>query len=109
MTRRSSFESRPTQTQRIVGLLRSRSPHWVPLTEILGLRISQYAARIYQARHEWGLNIENRVETTHGEKHSWFRVVERPQTAKSEQSTSAAPRTETFPEFGSVAPERYPD
>lgn len=69
-------ERRPTQTARIVALLRERSPHWVPLPDILELRISQYSARIFQARHEWGLNIENRCENVDGVKHSWFRLIE---------------------------------
>jgi len=76
MTRPTNLENHPTQTARIVALLRERSPNWVPLPEILNLRISQYGARLYQARHEWGLNIENRIERVHGRKHSWFRLVE---------------------------------
>ena len=76
--RSSALENRPTQTARIVAMFRERSPNWVPLTDILALRISQYGARIYQARHKWGLNIENRTETIDGKKHSWFRLVEPP-------------------------------
>jgi len=76
MTRRSALEDRPTQAARIVNLLRSRAGEWVPLPEILDLHISQYSARIFQARHEWGLRIENRVETINGQKHSWFRLIE---------------------------------
>lgn len=76
MTRRTTLERHPTQTERIVALLRERRGQWVPLTDVLALRISQYSARIFQARHELGLNIENRVEIVNGEKHSWFRLVE---------------------------------
>ena len=76
--RPSALENRPTQTARIVAMFRERSPNWVPLTDILALKISQYGARIYQARHEWGLKIENRTETVNGKKHSWFRLVEPP-------------------------------
>lgn len=75
---RSNLDNRTTQTSRIVNLLRSRSPEWVPLPEILNLRISQYSARIHQARHKWGLPVENRTEIVNGEKHSWFRLVEAP-------------------------------
>ncbi len=70
------MSEQPSQTQRIVQVLRSRSPHWVPLAEILALRISQYSVRIHQARHECGLNIENRVDIVNGVKHSWFRLIE---------------------------------
>jgi len=107
---RSGLERRPTQTDRIVALLRERSPNWVPLTEILGLRISQYAARIYQARHEWGLNIENRVETVNGKKHSWFRLVE--QTVGPRQSEVCEIRNQNPVEslFRDIAAESgYPD
>src|SRR6185437_12673319 len=70
------LEHRPSQTARIVDLLRSRGPHWVSLPEILELRISQYSARIHQARHQWGLKIENRTEVVNGKKRSWFRLAE---------------------------------
>src|SRR5690242_6001327 len=100
---------RPCQTARIVDLLRSRSPHWVSLPEILELRISQYSARIHQARHKWGLPIENRTEIVGGKKHSWFRLVENPRplsTLQPEYSASvSAPSL-----FGELAPEsRYPE
>lgn len=80
MSHRSNLENRPSQTARIVNLLRSRSPEWVPLPEILDLkpRISQFSARVWEARHRWSLPIENRMETINGEKHSWFRLVEAP-------------------------------
>jgi hypothetical protein len=108
---RSSLKNRPTQTSRIVALLRERSPHWVPLPEILALRISQYAARIYQARHEWGLNIENRVEITHGEKRSWFRLIELPshEPASVECTARAAAANATAPLFPNSAPVKYRD
>jgi len=106
---RLGLENRPTQTERLVTLLRERSPSWVPLAEILNLRISQYGARVYQARHEWGLNIENRVEIVEGEKHSSFRLVSRPTAAvRPEGEQSVTPTTaSSFPEFGSLAPESY--
>jgi hypothetical protein len=75
---RSSLEINPSQTAKIVEFLRSRRGAWVPLPEILGLRISQYSARIFEARHKWGLNIENRTEVVNGKKHSWFRLAEKP-------------------------------
>lgn len=72
----SALEHRPSQTQQIVNLLRSRKGQWVSLPEILALKISQYNARIYQARHEWGLTIQNREERVNGQKHTFFRIVE---------------------------------
>src|SRR5258708_31802375 len=109
MRGRLGLENRPTQTERLVTLLRDRSPSWVPLTEILNLRISQYGARVYQARHEWGLNIESRVEIVKGRKHSFFRLLSRPQaTVRPELDESAVPATaRSFPEFGRLAPESY--
>jgi hypothetical protein len=101
MKRRSNLENRPTQTDRIVSLLRARSPNWVPLPEILNLRISQYGARLYQARQEWGLNIESRVEIVDGEKHSWFRLVE--EVPKPFQAATTSPARTSLPLFGSAA------
>lgn len=79
----------PNQTARIVNLLRSRSPEWVPLPQILNLRISQYSARIHQARHQWGLPVENKTEIVGGVKRSWFRLVEKP--AEETKPTSLNP------------------
>src|ERR1700682_1637352 len=109
MRGRPGLENRPTQTERLVTLLRDRSPSWVPLAEILNLRISQYGARVYQARHEWGLNIESRVEIVEGKKHSFSRLVARPKaTVRPELRQSATPAIATsFPEFGRLAPESY--
>jgi hypothetical protein len=112
MRRRPGFEDRPTQTARIVALLRGRSPNWVPLPEILNLRISQYNARLYQARHQWGLNIESRVEIVGGEKHSWFRLVEVQEATHGAAQISLpligpAAATPSFPTFGNLAPESY--
>ena len=109
MRGRPGLENRPTQTERLVTLLRDRSPSWVPLAEILNLRISQYGARVYQARHQWGLNIESRVEIVEGTKHSFFRLVSRPQaTVRPNLGGSAMPATAmSFPEFGRLAPESY--
>ena len=98
MTRGSRPENRPTQTARLVALLRERSPRWVPLPEILNLRISQYVARVYQARHEWGLKIESRVEIVDGEKHSWFRLIEA-STAKQSIDKPITPSAESLTPF----------
>lgn len=102
--------TRLTQTDRIVALLRERRPNWVSLSEILGLRISQYGARLHQARHEWGLNIENRVEIVNGEKRSSFRLIESPDLRTQAPGTPVPPLSavsDSFPEFGQLAKERY--
>ena len=62
----------------------------MPLPEILSLGISQYSARIHEARHRWGLDIENRVETVKGKKHSWFRLVESRPKARAERPVPVA-------------------
>lgn len=62
------------QAERILSLLKSRADQWVPLPEILDLRISQYGARIYSLRKH-GHRIENRKEHTDSGTHSWFRLV----------------------------------
>ncbi len=42
------------------------------------MRPSALENRPHQARHEWGLKIENRTEIVDGKKRSWFRLVEPP-------------------------------
>ena len=104
-----NLQHRASQTTRIVELLRSRSPHWVSLPEILELRISQYSARIHQARHKWGLYIENRTKVVGGKKHSWFRLVEnKPAVAICRAPENSIPVVPPSL-FGELAPERYPD
>lgn len=109
MSQRSIVESRPSQTARIVDLLRSRSPHWVGLPEILDMRprISQFSARVWEARHRWGLPIENKVEIVNGEKHSWFRLVEKPTGRPSATVPVNHVPTPPFPQFGAMAKESY--
>ena len=105
-----SLERRPSQTARIVDLLRSRSPRWVSLPEILELRISQYSARIHQARHEWGFRIENRTEIINGKKHSWFRLIEPGVTLHVSSGAGNCSPAVVLPSlFGELSPERYPD
>ena len=113
MSRRATLEIRPSQTSRIVDLLRSRSPEWVPLPEILDMRprISQFSARVWEARHRWGLSIENRVENVGGEKRSWFRLIEPTQDVTRPGVLRAYPPAALTPGslFDELAPERYPE
>ena len=59
-----------SQKQRIKQLFLDRSNEWVPLPDILDLRISQFGARILDLRRE-GYNIINKKEN----KHSWYKLV----------------------------------
>src|SRR5690348_11677392 len=84
------LEKRPSQTARLVSLLRSRSGQWVPLSEILDMspRITQFSARIWEARHEMGLEIKNKFEVKDGHKLSWFMLVEH--TIRQDMTTATA-------------------
>jgi hypothetical protein len=46
---------------------------WVPLPDILALRIAQYNARFHELR-KLNFSIESRTETVDGQRHSWFRL-----------------------------------
>jgi hypothetical protein len=74
-----SNHARNNQQKQILDLLRSKTPGWVPLPEILALRVAQYSARILELRRS-GHTIENKTERKDGCRHSWFRLVEKPAT-----------------------------
>lgn len=63
------------QEAAILRLLLDARGEWVPLWQILDLRISQYGRAIHTLRHRLGFKIENRTETVDGVRHSWFRLV----------------------------------
>jgi hypothetical protein len=67
-------DTRKTQRSSILALLIAAKGLWVPLPDILELRISQFGARLYELRHYLHLNIENRTETVDGVRHSWYRL-----------------------------------
>jgi hypothetical protein len=69
-----------TQRSKLLRLLLEAHGAWVPLPEILDLKISQYNSRLYELR-KLHFNIENRTESVNGVRHSWFRLVSGPQTA----------------------------
>jgi hypothetical protein len=97
----------PTQRDQILRLLKSRAPACVPLPDILALRIGQYNARIFELRR-LGYLIESRRE---GNK-SWFRLLpdRKPVACDSSVLEKGVPNSDTFPQFGDLAPERrYPD
>lgn len=69
------MSNRETQRTRILDLLRSHEGEWVPLSEILDLRIGQYNARVFELRR-LGFVIDNRTERDDsGAVRSWFRLV----------------------------------
>jgi hypothetical protein len=103
-------ESRSTQRGKILKLLIATRGGWVPLPTIADCA-AQYNARIFELRR-LGFRITNRTQLVNGTKHSWFRLDPRPATATSPQVRQPATPTSvcSFPEFGSLAPERwYPD
>src|ERR1700674_5034183 len=104
---RSAAVTRATQRGEILELLIAARGDWVPLPRITDCA-AQYNARIFELRR-LGFRIANRTKLVNGTKHSWFRLE--PQTApcaspearKSEQAATNA----SFPQFGSLARERY--
>lgn len=75
MNRYDAPPNADSQCGRILRLLESRRGEWVPLYEILNLKISQYGTRVKELRDKWGYVIENKTETADGQRHSWFRLV----------------------------------
>ena len=69
---------RDTQEKRILNLLRTYAPNWCPLMEILALNISQYGRAIHTLRRS-GYIIENKLEQHGTARHSFFRLVTKPQ------------------------------
>jgi len=98
-----------SQRQRILDLLLGARGQEVP--SIVLARISlQYGARVKELR-ELGFRISNRTERRAGKVNGYFRMESAPeeQPHSSLTSTLTRPATGSFPEFGSLAPERYPD
>jgi hypothetical protein len=62
-----------TQRGAILNLLVAANGGWVPLPEILALKVAQYNARLSELR-EQGFKIINRTERVNGKTHSWFRL-----------------------------------
>ena len=106
MTGLERNRARHTQCWRIAELLRQHAGQWVSLQQILQLGIAMYAARIWQLRHELGLNIENRTETVNGTKHSWYRLAE---TSPTSTVLAPPPRAEQIPAQSPLPPPEYVD
>jgi hypothetical protein len=72
---RHSFNSGVTQEQRILWLLQSSYPNWVPAISLAKISL-QYSARIFSLRRK-GWQIANRVEIQpDGTKHGSFRLAQ---------------------------------
>ena len=102
-------DSRATQRGRIIELLIAARGDWVPLPKIQACA-AQYNARVFELRR-LGFRIVNKTRDVNGQRHSFFRLVSRPATPTIPQKTAAVTATAggggSFPEFGSLAPERY--
>ena len=103
--RNARVKRRPTQNERLAQEFWSRRGEWISLVEILNIRprISQFSARIWELRHRWGLDIENRKVWVDGECHSWFRLVE-PQSS-SAPASAAKPAEKPGELFPGYSPE----
>jgi hypothetical protein len=98
--------SRPIQRDRVLTLLKSRAPDWVPLPAILALGIAQYNARIYELRR-----LGYRIESKHEGDHNWFRLVTNHGPTMVHEPRFSPASTETSPPvleslFADIAPER---
>jgi hypothetical protein len=62
-----------SQEQRILWLLQSAYPNWVPAPSLCSISL-QYCARLHSLRKQ-GWQIENRVETVNGKKHGAYRLA----------------------------------
>jgi hypothetical protein len=101
-----SNATRASQRSKILGLLVSARGDWVPLPKIVELA-SQYNARLYELRR-LGFRIANKMREVDGVRRSWFRLESTP-SAVHDSQTEATPgaTANSFPEFGSLAPEKY--
>jgi hypothetical protein len=98
---------RRTQGASLLSFFESRHDEWISLTEILKLNIAQFGARILELRRD-GHIIRNKTEHRDGKVFSWYRLETsraHPPTPLRSETTGHQPNT--FPEFGSLEPERY--
>jgi hypothetical protein len=100
--------SSKTQRAAILRVLTDANGAWIPLPTILELRISQYGARIFELRG-LGHRIENKSEWRAGRRHSWFRLEQGPDSKTPSVTNTSLSHSvpSSFPEFGSLEPERY--
>lgn len=105
------MNSRSTQRDRLLQFLISAHGAWIPLPQILELKISQFGARLLELRR-LGYRIVNRTENVNGKKYSWYRLETATKTGQRPEHENIAPATTgcSFPEFGILGKEAgYPD
>jgi Helix-turn-helix domain len=103
MTRHTTGGTSKTQRERILELFLARPGQWIPLWEILDLKISQFGARLLELRAE-GYVIVNRKEWHGSQQLSWYRLESEPTPTRIRE---AAPATQTSDSlFGDLSPER---
>jgi hypothetical protein len=103
--------SRITQRDRLRELLLAAHGGWIPLPQILELKISQFGARLLELRR-LGYRIVNRTENVNGKKCSWYKLepASTPDRHSEHQNISRAATGGSFPEFGVLGKEAgYPD
>jgi hypothetical protein len=71
------MSERLAQCERILRLLRRYEGNWVPLPEIMSLKIASHTRRIHELRKS-GHAIELRRESVNGQTHTAYRLL--PQT-----------------------------
>ena len=86
-------DSRTTQRDRILQVLKDARGSWVPLPEILDLGIAQYKASIFELRR-LDFRIENRAERRDGQTHTFFRLVPSPNAGHSAALTKLGSHAE---------------
>jgi hypothetical protein len=98
---------RDSHRNRILDLLKTRSPAWVPAFEVAALAL-QYNTRLKELR-EAGHSIENKTERCNGITRSWFRLT--PQSREPAPAPPAPRKVAPAPSlFGDLPPQwRYPD
>lgn len=92
------------QRNRLLALLNARANLWVPLPDILTLRIAQYNARIHELR-----SLGHHIESKQDGDRSWFRLVDLASTVipESEVITEKSANPEML--LGGLAAERHRD
>jgi hypothetical protein len=100
-----------SQRQQILDLLRAARGGEVPSLALSRISL-QYGARVKELRElGFQIQISNRTERRAGKVNGYFRMESAPgeQPHSSSNPTLTRAATGSFPEFGSLAPERYPD
>ena len=106
-----SSSTRASQQSQILGLLTAARGDWVSLLAIKSCA-AQYNSRIFELRR-LGFRIANKIREVDGVRMSWFRLESAPAPVVTTVDTPQQPKEVelekpgSFPEFGSLARERY--